>query len=427
MSNRVLVTGIGIVSAYGIGHECYWQGIRHGQSLVKSWKLKGLDDFPVKYAAPIETDIEHLTRDYPSLFNRDTQLERRAIFGMIAAQEALRDGQKALDRHDVMGVCACSGVPDADDYTFTQIGTMSPQDSLTTLMRERDQMIHHINGLRAGNDMLSRQIAEQFDMNGPVMNISGACAGATQAIGLAYRAIARGESDCMLSGGGDSVLNVRTLSALYLLGATSTTARWGDQLCRPFDVDRSGLVAGEGACFLLLESEDSALKRGAKIYGEIVGYGSSLDAYKVTAPHPDGEGAIASMQCALNDAGLAPGQIEYINAHGTSTPLNDAIETRAIKSVFGQHSQDGLMVSSTKSMIGHWIAAAGAPEAAACLLALKHQCVPPTMNLESHDPECDLDYVKDQARDVNVNYCLSNSFGFGGLNATLAMGRYIHE
>jgi 3-oxoacyl-[acyl-carrier-protein] synthase II len=427
MSNRVLVTGIGIVSAYGVGHETYWEGIRSGQSLVRRWSPLGVEDFPVKYAASIETDIEILKRDYQSLFCSGAHLERRAVFGLIAAQEALSDAQKQQSNDEVIGVSVCSGVPDADDHAFRQVGSMEPKDALIRLLKEREHLISDCNGLRAGNDMLSRQIAEQFDLSGPVMNVNGACAGATQAIGMAYQAILRGEADSMLAGGGDSVLNIRTLSALYLLGATSTTSRWGDALCRPFDAERSGLVAGEGACVLHLESEESALKRGAQIYGEIVGYGSSLDAYKVTAPHPEGVGAITSMQRAIDAAGLVPEQIEYINAHGTSTPLNDVVETRAIKALFGQHSQEGLMVSSTKSMIGHWIAAAGAPEAAACLLALKHQCVPPTIHLESTDPDCDLDYVSGQARHTKLNYCLSNSFGFGGLNATLAMGRYPHE
>ena len=230
----------------------------------------------------------------------------------------------------------------------------------------------------------------------------------------------------MLAGGADSVLNILTMGALLLLGAPSTSEDHGDRLCRPFDLQRSGLVAAEGAAVAVLERERHARTRGARVYAEVCGYGSSLDAYRITAPHPEGAGAALAMRGALTDAGLRPDEVDYINAHGTSTPLNDKSETLAIKTVFaeGDHFQR-LLVSSTKSQIGHMIAAAGAPEFIATAMALHTGMVPATINLDTPDPECALDYVPHRPRDASPRTAISNSFGFGGINACLALRRFI--
>jgi 3-oxoacyl-[acyl-carrier-protein] synthase II len=281
---------------------------------------------------------------------------------------------------------------------------------------------------RRPNDHLAVLVARQNGCGGPVINVSSACAGAAQAIGMGFRMVRRGEIDCMLVGGADSVLNLPTMIGLHLLGAPSTSQLHGDRLSRPFDRQRSGLVAGEGAGMVLLESEAHARARGATIYGEVVGYGSSLDAYGVTAPHPDGAGAVLAMSKALDDAGIAPQAIDCINAHGTSTILNDPIETKAIKRVFADAKHyRRIPVTANKSMFGHLIAAAGAPEFIATTLTVKFGVIPPTLNLDNPDPACDLDYVPHIARIRTVEYALSNSFGFGGLNAALVVKRHGNE
>lgn len=237
--------------------------------------------------------------------------------------------------------------------------------------------------------------------------------------------IRRGEVEIALAGGADSVLNLDTMGALYLLGAASSEQRWGKDLCRPFDRDRSGLVAGEGGGFIVLETLERALARGAKPYAEIIGFGSSLDAYKVTAPDPQGRGAAFAMQAALRDAGVEPEQVDMINAHGTSTPLNDATETLAIKNVFsrGDHYQQ-LAVSANKSQFGHLIAAAGAPEMMLTALACRDDRITPTVNLHHPDNGCDLQYCAQQTVSRRVDLALSNSFGFGGLNTSLVVRKY---
>jgi 3-oxoacyl-[acyl-carrier-protein] synthase II len=237
--------------------------------------------------------------------------------------------------------------------------------------------------------------------------------------------IRRGEVEIAIAGGADSVLSLDTMTALYLLGAASSEQRWGTGLCRPFDRHRSGLVAGEGGGFVVLETLERALARGAVPYAEVLGFGSSLDGYKVTAPDPQGRGAALAMQTALHDAGISPQQVDLINAHGTSTPLNDAAETLAIKSVFaqGEHYRR-LAISANKSQFGHLIAAAGAPEFIITALACQHDRITPTLNLHSAADDCDLDYCAHQTVNRRVDVALSNSFGFGGLNTCLVLGKY---
>lgn len=291
-------------------------------------------------------------------------------------------------------------------------------------MAKADQ-VSAAHSLCQSNDRLARVIADDSGCEGPVINISSACAGASQAIGNAFQMIRRGEVDVAVAGGADSVLSLDTMTALYLLGAASSEQRWGDGLCRPFDRHRSGLVAGEGGGFVVLETLESALARGAVPYAEVLGFGSSLDGYKVTAPDPQGRGAALAMQTALHDAGIRPQQVDLINAHGTSTPLNDAAETLAIKSVFAQDEHyRRLAISANKSQFGHLIAAAGAPEFIVTALACQHDRITPTLNLHSAADDCDLDYCAHQTVNRRVDVALSNSFGFGGLNTCLVLGKY---
>lgn len=425
MNRDVVVSGIGIVSPYGVGLDCFWSAISSGVSAITKWQPPGVTDFPVSYAATIE--LTALASVFPKYFMKEhfskNSLERRFIFGIIAAELALKDADAQPGDLSRLGISVCSGIPEIDDKTLVNLAAINSDNALEQLVAKRNSLVNDYSGIRCSNDVLATELARKYNCTGPVFNINGACAGASQAIGVAYKSIQRGEADAVLVGGGDSVMNIRTLSALVSLGAASTSKRFGDALCRPFDENRSGLVPGEGAAILLLEEKESVARRGGKTYCRMLGYGSSLDAWKVTAPHPKGRGAVASMSRAIDDANISYDDIGYINAHGTSTQLNDVVESEAIEAVFKSHCDNSLLVSSTKSMIGHWIASSGAPEAVAAIMALKHQCVPPTINLKQADERCRLDYVTGKKRETSLNYVLSNSFGFGGINASLIFGR----
>ncbi|MGR5063617.1 beta-ketoacyl-[acyl-carrier-protein] synthase family protein [Photobacterium sp. DNB22_13_2] len=423
INHKVVITGMGVISCYGYQLADFWLAISQGQSGITKWPSVEGTEFPVHYAASVDTG--DVLKAFPEWQAYAEPLERRVLFGALAAQQALADAD--IQCSDGIGVFSCSGVPEINDTELIQFN----QQGIQAISQHGiSAQANEFSALRSSNDNISVQIAQQCGTTGPVVNINGACAGAAQAIGAAFKAIRRGEIQLALAGGADSVLNARTMSGLFLLGATATGSHRGSKLCCPFDSDRGGLVAGEGGAYLVLESEVSAKARGARIYAEVQGYGSSMDAYKVTAPRPDGKGAQAAMANALSDAGLGPDEIDYVNAHGTSTPLNDKIETAAIKALFGQVDTTEVevpsfpLVSSTKSMIGHWISAAAAPEAVATILAIYHGLVPPTINLHSPDPLCDLDYVPDVARPSPLAHCLSNSFGFGGINSCLVFGTY---
>ncbi len=272
-------------------------------------------------------------------------------------------------------------------------------------------------------NMASGRISMQIGAKGPNCCVSTACATGNHAIGDSFRMIQRGEADIMLAGGTEAVIAPLCVAGFSACKALSTRNEEPERASRPFDKERDGFVMGEGAAVLVLESLDHALERGATIYSEVIGYGMSGDAYHVTAPAPEGEGAVQSMHRALRDSGLHPEEVDYINAHGTSTPYNDANETLAIKRLFGDHAYR-MSVSSIKSMIGHTLGAAGAIEATATILSLKHGIIPPTINYEYPDPDCDLDYVPNKARELPIRIALNNSFGFGGTNATIVFRRY---
>lgn len=418
MSQRVVVTGLGVVGGLGFHWRDFWNALLAGKSAVVPWQPGAIRDFPVRYAAPV--DDAAFAAAFSSQLESLPPMERRSRFGVMAAYAAMQDAGLS-DGYVRLGVAVGSGVPERD--MTDMLLAMTPDGPRWEALYARRNELNP--SLRAGNDQLGAVIARLFKARGPVQNFSTACAGAAHAIGSAFRMIRNGEIPCMIAGGADSVLSPMTMTGLHLLGAPSVNEDLGDKLCRPFDEARSGFVAAEGGAFVVLESLEQALARNANIYGEIIGFGSSMDAYRVTAPHPEGKGAAQSMANALRDAKLAPAAIDYINAHGTSTPLNDPAETMAIKQVFaaGDHYRK-LAVSATKSQIGHWIAAAGAPEFIATLLAVRDGIAPPTLNLENPDPACDLDYVPGQARAMAIGAALSNSFGFGGLNASLIVKPY---
>ncbi|CDM92107.1 beta-ketoacyl-[acyl-carrier-protein] synthase family protein [Xenorhabdus bovienii] len=416
---RVVVTGMGIVSAFGTHIDVFWQKLCDGESAVKPLAFADNGALPIKYAAQI--DFDSLIANHSAYLPESGMTDRRGVMGIIAAAKALEDAglhpaQLAGKR---IGIYGCSGVSSTleDDRNLCR---HSHEPVMQSLLQQRNNLGTY-SGIRCSNDGMVTEIARQLALAGPVVNVNAACAGATHAIGLACQSIRRGEATMMLAGGADSVISLRTLVGLNLLGATATTEKWGDRFCRPFDKNRSGLVAGEGGAFLVLESEESALSRGAKIYAEITGYGASLDAYKLTAPHPDGIGAENVIRKAIRDSGLEPHQIDYVNAHGTSTPLNDELETAVIKRIFGSQPP---LISSIKSMLGHWIAAAGAVETVATVLTVKNKFIPPTINLETPDPLCDLDYVPQKGRPFPVKNAITNSFGFGGINSCLVIGDY---
>lgn len=417
--NRVLVTGLGVVCGLGMNWQSMWDGLVNGRSAIQAWSPPDVPNFPVGYAAPV--DDQAFTALFPDF---GAPMEKRTRFGLAAAQQALEDAgvtnAEALGR---VGVSIASEMPERESGELLSAYV----DGVVDWKRVHEQQIglDRSHAPLATGDALATEIATRSGLAGPTLNLNTACAGATHALGHGFRMIRRGETDAVIAGGAVSPLNLPIMTSLYLLGAPSTSKLYGDRLCRAFDRDRSGMVTAEGAAMVLLESESSALARGAHVYGEVAGFGSSLDAYQVTAPHPQGGGSVLAMQRALADAGVAPSEVGYVSAHGTSTPLSDAAETAAIKEVFraGEHYRS-LMVSSIKTMLGHMLAAAGAQQLISTVLSLRDGIIPPTLNLENPDPACDLDYVPGQARKADVEVAINNSLGFGGLNAALVVRRY---
>lgn len=423
---RIVITGLGAVTGFGFEWQKMWAQMLRGEHCIRPWQPKGVVDgtFPVRFAAPVDNrQLPDYLQDHPAW---QMPLEKRSRWGWVAASQAITDsGLSPAQLRDAAVLCA-SGVP-AHNIQDMLLSVCDEQNALPAwqYLMDRANQVDAVHSLRQSNDRLARVIADDIGCEGPVINISSACAGASQAIGNAFQMIRRGEVEVAIAGGADSVLSLETMTALYLLGAASTEQRWSTELCRPFDHHRSGLVAGEGGGFVVLETLERALARGAVPYAEVLGFGSSLDGYKVTAPDPQGRGAALAMQTALHDAGIRPQQVDHINAHGTSTPLNDAAETLAIKSVFaqGEHYRR-LSINANKSQFGHLIAAAGAPELIITALACKHDRITPTLNLHDAAADCDLDYCAHQTVNRRVDVALSNSFGFGGLNTCLVVGKY---
>jgi len=410
-NRRVMITGIGVVSPLGNNKEDFWSSLIAGKSGVGRLTLFDAREFSCQIGAEVKdfNPVERLGK------KESRQMDRFTQFAVVAALDAVLDAQLDLSREDSnrIGVIVGSGVGG--------LGTFETQHSI--LLEKGPRRISPFFIPMFVPDMASGQISIVLGVKGPNSCAVTACASASHSIGDSYRVVQRGEADVMITGGSEAAITPAGLGGFCAMRALSTRNDEPVRASRPFDKERDGFVMGEGAGILILESLEHANSRGAHIYAEVVGYGMSSDAYHITAPAPDGEGAIRVMKAALNDACLSPEEVDYINAHGTSTPLNDKVETAAIKSVFGEHSSK-LVISSTKSMTGHLLGASGGIELIASALSIERGIVHPTINYEYPDPECNLDYVPNQARQMKIDVCLSNSFGFGGHNASLIIRKY---
>ncbi|MCL4139477.1 UNVERIFIED_CONTAM: hypothetical protein GTU68_014339 [Idotea baltica] len=408
-TRRVAITGIGALCAVGNDVDTAWKNLCAGVSGIDRITLLDPTNFPCQIAGEVKNfDPESVVAK-----KEVKRFDRFSLFAVAAAREAWAD----------------AGLVDTDcPYERLRMGTIlgvgigglrTLEDNHTALMESGPRKISPflipamISNLAPGN------VAIDLDLQGINYATTSACTSGTHAVGEAFRLIKEGRQDLVVTGGAEAGISPLGLGGFGRMRALSTRNDEPTKASRPFDKDRDGFVIGEGAGVLVLEEMESAKKRGAKIYGEVVGYGFSCDAYHITAPREGGDGAVNCMRMAIEDAGITPNQVNYVNAHGTSTPVNDPAETNAIKTVFGEYAHNGLLVSSTKSMVGHLLGAAGGLEAVILAKTLETGIVPPTINLDNPDEGCDLDYVANTAREAAVEYAMSNSFGFGGTNATV--------
>jgi 3-oxoacyl-[acyl-carrier-protein] synthase II len=408
---RVVVTGLGVVSPVGIGKKEFWNSLCAGISGVGRITRYDVSSHPVQIAGEIKGFDPLQYMEKKDLKKMDLFIQ----YALAAALMSVADAglQVTPENSHRVGVLVGAGIG----------GLLVIEEQHKILLARGPGRIspHFIPSLIA--NLASGQISIRLGAKGPNSCVATACATGTHAIGDSFKLIQRGAADVMLAGGCEAAITPLAVAGFAAMRALSTRNDDPQKASRPFDAKRDGFVVGEGAAVLILEELSHALSRGASIYAEISGYGMSGDAYHITATSPGGEGAVRCMQLALEDAGVRPGEIDYINAHGTSTDYNDAAETQAIKTVFGEHAYK-LAVSSIKSMVGHLLGGAGAVEAAATVLAMRDRIIPPTINYEYPDPECDLDYVPNQARRAEIRLALSNSFGFGGTNACLILRRF---
>jgi 3-oxoacyl-[acyl-carrier-protein] synthase II len=424
MSRRVVITGMGWITPLGQDIEGVWKCLLAGKSGVAPTAIFDARTFPTQFAAEVKGfDLRSFLGPR---YEKHKTCSRNAGFALAAAEMAWRaaglDGQPDVAR-DMIGVYLGGGEGpiDFDHFVAAAIAGWDPtRRELDTLRwaeiaRER---LTAVKEFEQDPNCAACHIACRFDAQGPNFNTLTACAASTQALGEAATLIRRGDADVMISGGAHSMIHPLGVTGFNRLTALSKRNDSCASASRPFDRTRDGFVLGEGAGILILEEHECAKRRGARLLAEILGYGSTADAFRVTDMHEDGRGAAAAMQGALDAAGVKPHEIDYISAHGTGTEENDKIETRAIKKVFGEHAKK-VPISSVKSMLGHLIAGAGAVELITCVLAIRDGMIPPTINYKEPDPNCDLDYVPNQARRAKVRTCLSNSFGFGGQNDTL--------
>ena len=411
MKKRVVITGLGCVTPVGTGKEDFWVNIKSGVSGID--KITRFDY--TNYQTQIAGEVKDFTpEDYISK-KELKKMDRFTQFAMVASKLAVADSELDLDSIDRnrMGTVIGTGIGGVE--------TIEAQHK-NLLEKGNRRVSPFFIPMMIGN-MAAGQVAIQFGAKGPSTTICTACASGTNSVGDAFKIIQRGDADIMIAGGTEAAVAEFAVAGFCNMKAMSTNNDNPQQASRPFDKDRDGFVMGEGCGILILEELESAKKRNAKIYAEIVGYGMTSDAYHITTPAENGEGAARSMQVAINDAGIEPSQIDYINAHGTSTYYNDLYETMAIKSVFGEYAKN-VSVSSTKSMTGHLLGASGAIEAIVCALAIKDNFVPPTINLENPGEGMDLDYTPNKGKERVINYALSNSLGFGGHNATIVLKKY---
>jgi 3-oxoacyl-[acyl-carrier-protein] synthase II len=424
MKRRVVITGLGCITPLGHSVEEMWQALLRCESGVGYTTHFDASKFPTRISAEVKNwDISNAGEDP----NRWKYRGRHSRFAAGAAKQAMQNsglnGKHAPTR---FGVYLGSGEGQQDFASFTRMMASALEGEtldVGAFARQGLETLHPMSELEQEPHMPAAHMASMFNAQGPNANCLTACAASSQAIGEAAELIRRGEADIMLSGGTHSMIHPFGVTGFNLLTALSTRNDAPTKASRPFDKDRDGFVLGEGAAMLVLEELDHAKARGAKIHGEILGFGSTADAYRITDTHPEGRGANSCIRLALADAGLNPTDVQYINAHGTSTDVNDKVESLAIKTVFGEHAYK-VPVSSTKSMLGHLIAAAGATELIICLMAIRDNVLPPTINYETPDPQCDLDYIPNQPRQARCDVALSNSFGFGGQNISLIVGRF---
>lgn len=430
---RAVITGMGAVTPYGIGVDTFWENIAEGNtgaSLITSFDVSEL---PTRFAAQVplaDSDFDSFIENKKSL----KTLSRSGKMAVISANEAVqRSGLiiSALNPYRVGTSLGASGVGNWDLAHSEQIIEIAADSVKRTngkpvehsrFWRTTLEQVHPLSPLQSLSNIPTAQIAITHNARGNCQTITTACTSSAQAIGEAYRQIKFDIADVVIAGGSDSMVNPNGIVAFSMLGVMTRNNEEYLTAARPFDRRRSGFMLGEGATMFVLEELDHCKRRGAEPYAEVIGYASTCDAYRLTDEPPDASGSIEAMKRALVDAEIALNAVDYINAHGTGTVMNDKTETFAIKAVFGDEAYS-IPVSSTKSMIGHLVAAAGAAELAACVLAMKHQVIPPTINYQERDPQCDLDYVPNSARDATLNVILSNSFGFGGQNACLLIRR----
>ena len=407
-SRKVVVTGIGPVTPVGTGVDDFWHGLESGRSGIAPISRFDTEDLPVKLAGEV-SDFD--TGAFLNI-KEARRTSRFVHFAIAAAELAWVDANEPSVDPERGGVIFATGIGG--------IETILDQH-LVMLEKGAGRVSPFMVPMLMGN-AAAGHIAMRRGLTGPNFCTTSACASGAHAIGEAYRMIRTGLIDLAVAGGSESATLPLTIAAFSQMTALTKNADPATA-SRPFDANRDGFVISEGACALILESEERAVARGARIYAELAGYGASDDAYHITAPDPSGAGSSIAIRSALADAGEEPSAVDYVNAHGTSTPLNDASETAALKAVLGEHARS-IAVSSTKSMTGHMLGAAGAVEAAASALAISNGRVPPTIHYETQDPACDLDYVPNEARDLDVRLAISNSFGFGGQNAVLALRKY---
>ncbi len=409
-NRRVVVTGLGVVSPIGTGKEAFWKSLIEGRSGISPIEAFDTTQFTTHFAGEIK-DFDPSQIIHPKRLKR---MDRTSQLAVISAKMAVADA--GLD-------------PQANgrDRTGVIIGTAMAGHGYIlhqheTLMEKGPMRINPFTALASFPDACASNVSIELGVTGPSFSIATACSSASDACGYAFEAIRSGTVDFLLMGGAEASIYPGILAAFCVSRALSTRNDEPQKASRPFSRDRDGFVLGEGSGMLVLEEYEHARKRGAHIYGEILGHGMTCDAYHMTAPDPEGKEAVRAMQMALGNAGVSPDSVNYINAHGTSTPLNDKTETMIIRKVFGEKASN-IPVSATKSMIGHLIGAAGSVELIATLLAMDRGIIPPTINYSVPDPECDLDYVPNEARKAKIEIAMKNSFGFGGKNSILVLGK----
>ena len=428
---RVVITGVGCVNPMGHDVQTVWKGLLDGQSGVGETTIFDASSFPTRISAEVKNwDLSEVGEDD----DRWRHVGRHTSFAIGAAKQAavesgiVESGQLAADVDPTrFGIYLGSGEGSQDFDTFSRMMIAGLADNeegfdMAKFTSAGRELLNPVNLLEQEPNMPAGYLAGLLGAEGPNANCLTACAASSQAVGEATEIIRRGEADIMLSGGAHSMIHPLGVTGFSLLTALSTRNEEPTKASRPFDRTRDGFVLGEGAAMVVLEELERAKKRGAPIYGEILGYGSTADAYRVTDIHPEGRGAIRCMQMALTDAELNPSDIDYVNAHGTSTQVNDRVETIACREVFGSGAKE-TPISSTKSMMGHLIAAAGVTELIVCLLAIRDGVLPATINYNEPDPDLDLDYIPNDARQTQCDVALNNSFGFGGQNISLVVGR----